>query len=60
MISWRGEGEHGSLPAGAFVAMNSGWEARIGDPALFINAGEDGVLHFSGFHPDAAAFLVDE
>jgi kynurenine formamidase len=42
------------------VAMNSGWEARIGDPASFINAGEDGVLHFPGFHPDAAAFLVEE
>jgi kynurenine formamidase len=54
------ESEHGSFPAGAFVAMNSGWEARIGDPASFINAGEDGVLHFPGFHPDAAAFLVEE
>ena len=58
LLAW--ESEHGSLPAGAFVAMNSGWEARIGDPASFINAGEDGVLHFPGFHPDAAAFLVDE
>ncbi len=58
LLAW--ESEHGSLPAGAFVAMNSGWEARIGDPASFINAGEDGVLHFPGFHPDAAAFLVEE
>ena len=58
LVAW--ESEHGSLPAGAFVAMNSGWEARIGDPASFINAGEDGVLHFPGFHPDAAAFLVEE
>jgi kynurenine formamidase len=58
LLAW--EREHGSLPAGAFVAMNSGWEARISDPASFINAGEDGVLHFPGFHPDAAAFLVEE
>jgi kynurenine formamidase len=58
LLAW--ESEHGQLPAGAFVAMNSGWEARIGDPASFINAGEDGVLHFPGFHPDAAAFLVEE
>ena len=58
LLAW--ESEHGSLPAGAFVAMNSGWDARIGDPASFINAGEDGVLHFPGFHPDAAAFLVEE
>ena len=58
LLAW--ESEHGSLPGGAFVAMNSGWDARIGDPASFINAGEDGVLHFPGFHPDAAAFLVEE
>jgi kynurenine formamidase len=58
LLAW--ESEHGSLPAGAFVAMNSGWDAHIGDPASFINAGEDGVLHFPRFHPDAAAFLVQE
>jgi kynurenine formamidase len=58
LLAW--ESEHGSLPAGAFVAMNSGWEARIGDPASFINAGKVGMLHLPGFHPDAAAFLVEE
>jgi kynurenine formamidase len=58
LLNW--ESEHGPLPAGAFVAMNSGWDARIGDPASFINLGEDEVLHFPGFHPDAAAFLIAE
>ena len=58
LLNW--ESEHGELPAGAFVAMNSGWDARIGDPASFINQGEDGVLHFPGFHPDAATFLITE
>ena len=54
------EGQHGSLPAGAFVAMYSGWEARLGDPASFINQDAAGVPHFPGFHPDAAALLVNE
>lgn len=54
------ESEHGALPAGAFVAMNSGWDARIDDPASFINLGEDDVLHFPGFHPDATTLLVEE
>ena len=58
LLAW--ETEHGSLPAGAFVAMNSGWDSRIGDPASFINMGDDDVLHFPGFHPDATALLIEE
>src|SRR5918993_4351280 len=58
LLAW--ESEHGPLPAGAFVAMNSGWDARIGDPASFINKGDDNLLHFPGFHEDATAFLVEE
>jgi kynurenine formamidase len=54
------EGQHGPLPAGAFVAMYSGWEARLGDPASFINQDAAGVPHFPGFHPDAAGLLVNE
>jgi kynurenine formamidase len=54
------EAQHGPLPAGAFVAMYSGWEARLGDPASFINQDGAGVPHFPGFHPDAAALLVNE
>ncbi len=58
ILAW--EKEHGPLPAGAFVAMNSGWDARIADPESFINQDADGVLHFPGFHPDATALLVEE
>jgi kynurenine formamidase len=54
------ESQHGPLPAGAFVAMYSGWEARLDDPASFINQDGAGVPHFPGFHPDAAALLVNE
>ena len=58
VLAW--ESEHGALPTGAFVAMNSGWSSRIGDPEAFLNMGEDDALHFPGFHPDATALLVDE
>jgi kynurenine formamidase len=58
LMAW--ESEHGELPAGAFVAMNSGWDARFNDPASFINLGDDDVLHFPGFHPDATTMLVEE
>ncbi len=58
ILAW--EAANGPLPSGAFVAMNSGWDARIGDPEAFINADSDGVLHFPGFHPDATLLLVEE
>lgn len=58
VLAW--EAEHGELPAAAFVAMNSGWDVRISEPATFINLGDDDLLHFPGFHPDAASLLVNE
>jgi kynurenine formamidase len=58
ILAW--EDEHGPLPAGAMVAMNSGWDARFGDPASFINQDENGVMHFPGFHPEATSLLVEE
>lgn len=58
ILAW--EEANGPLPAGAFVAMNSGWDAKINDPDAFINADADGVLHFPGFHPDATMLLLDE
>lgn len=54
------EAANGPLPAGVFVAMYSGWEARLADPASFVNLDADGVQHYPGFMPDAAAFLIDE
>jgi kynurenine formamidase len=58
VVAW--ETAHGPLPAGALVAMYSGWEARLADPASFINMDADGVQHYPGFHPEAAALLVEE
>ncbi|MEO1091228.1 MAG: cyclase family protein [Pseudomonadota bacterium] len=53
------EAANGPLPDGACVAMNSGWDAKVGS-AEFRNADADGVMHFPGFHEDAARFLMDE
>lgn len=58
LTAW--EEANGPIPGGAFVAMNSGWDARVSDPESFINLDADGVQHYPGFSGDAAAFLVDE
>ncbi|MGH2558813.1 MAG: cyclase family protein [Thermomicrobiales bacterium] len=58
LTAW--ESANGSIPSGALVAMNSGWEARVSDPANYLNLDADNTPHFPGFHPDAAALLVDE
>jgi kynurenine formamidase len=58
LTAW--ERQHGRIPAGAFVAMDSGWDRRAADPPSFLNADPAGVMHYPGFHPEAAAFLIQE
>jgi kynurenine formamidase len=58
ILAW--ESANGPLPDGAFVALNSGWDAKVDDPEAYINLDADNVPHFPGWHPDAAAFLVNE
>lgn len=58
ILAW--EAANGPLPAGAFVAMNSGWDSRFSDAASFRNEDADGMMHFPGFHPDATALLIEE
>lgn len=58
ILAW--ETANGMLPAGAFIAMYSGWESRLSDPDSFINVDASGVQHYPGIHPDAAMFLVGE
>ncbi len=52
------ERHHGRIPAGACVAMNSGWADHLGTP-MFRNADSGGVMHFPGFREDAAAMLIE-
>jgi kynurenine formamidase len=58
LLAW--EKRHGRLPGGAFVAMHSGWDARVGNPDRFLNRDAKGTMHAPGFSEDAAEFLVKE
>ncbi|MER3479490.1 MAG: cyclase [Meiothermus sp.] len=58
ILAW--ERQNGRLPAGAFVAMYSGWESRVGDPKRYVNQDASGTQHYPGFSPAAAEFLVRE
>ncbi|HZA66144.1 MAG TPA: cyclase family protein, partial [Geminicoccaceae bacterium] len=53
------EAAHGPIPERACVAMLSGWDARASGPE-FRNADGDGVMHFPGFHVEAAQYLMGE
>jgi kynurenine formamidase len=58
LATW--ERHYGRLPAGACVAMNSGWAKYATDPARFTGRDVNGTLHFPGIHPDATAWLLKE
>lgn len=50
---------HGDIPPRAVVAMNSGWADHVATDR-FRNADEEGVMHFPGFHVEAARMLMEE
>jgi kynurenine formamidase len=50
---------NGPIPDGACVAMHSGWAGKSGGDG-FRNADGDGVMHFPGFHVEAATMLMEE
>jgi kynurenine formamidase len=50
---------HGPIPPRACVAMLSGWAAHA-DSERFRNPDETGVMHFPGFHIEAAELLLEE
>lgn len=52
------EGEHGKIPAGAWLLLRTDWSKRQGREA-FLNAKADGA-HSPGFHPDCVRFLAVE
>ena len=58
IMAW--ESANGEIPVGALVCMYSGWDTRYDSVEEFRNADDAGVMHFPGFHPDAATFLVEE
>ena len=58
VLAW--ERQHGRLPAGAFVAMYSGWGSRIGSADRFLNKDAKGTMHAPGFSEEVALFLTKE
>jgi kynurenine formamidase len=54
------EKKHGRLPGNCCVAMNSGWAQHAGNAAKFVGKDSAGVLHFPGFAPEAAEWLLKE
>jgi kynurenine formamidase len=54
------EQRHGRLPAGCCVAMHSGWAQHVSDAAKFVGKDAAGVMHFPGFDPELAAWLLQE
>ncbi len=53
------EAEHGEIPEGSLVIVNTGWHKKFGDMARYANMDANNVLHFPGYHPDAALLLID-
>lgn len=58
LVEW--EQQHGRLPDNSCVAMNSGWQAHVGNPAKFIGKDARGAMHFPGFSGEATEWLLRE
>lgn len=58
------EAEHGRIPDGAILLLNTGWAERWPDREAYLGTAASGPeavpdLHFPGLHPDAARWLVE-
>lgn len=58
IVAW--ETAFGTIPKGAFVAMRTGWSSRWNSEEKFRNVGTDGKMHFPGFSPEVASFLISQ
>ncbi len=54
------ETKHGKIPDGAIVLLNTGWGRNYGDTVRYQNKDAREKMHFPGFGPEAAKFLVKE
>src|SRR5277367_2540529 len=50
---------HNQIPLGAVVIARTGWDARWSSAKNYRNPDPDGTMHFPGYSPDAAKFLVE-
>jgi kynurenine formamidase len=58
LAAW--EDAHGPVPAGSVVLLHTGWAQRWGDRAAFLNADDDGRLHFPGFGLTLVDILLEQ
>jgi len=54
----RWELAHNQIPLGAVVIARTGWESRWHSIRDYRNADVSGTMHYPGYSPDAAKFLV--
>lgn len=52
------ERRHGTIPTNAAVLMYSGWGAKVGSVDAYRGTDAAGMLHFPGFDPEAATWLL--
>lgn len=53
------EAKNGAIPEGSIVMIATGWDSRWPDQKRYMNE-RNGVKHFPGIHPDAAAYLAKD
>ncbi len=54
------ERQHGSIPQGAIVLAHTGWSRFWKQPDRYKNQDVMSRLHFPGFSPEAAQWLIDQ
>ena len=54
------ERRNGPIPPASIVAMNSGWDARVGDARQFFGRDDANRFHMPGFHVESVQFLHQE
>ena len=54
------EQQHGRIPEGAIVLLNTGWGRFWSEPARFTGRDIRGVLHFPSYTGEAARFLIEQ
>jgi len=52
------EGRHGPIPSRAIVLLYTGWGRYWSDGARYRNQDQQGRMHFPGYSPEAARFLL--
>jgi kynurenine formamidase len=55
----RWEQAHNQIPLGSVIMARTGWDARWNSVKEYRNADRTGTMHFPGYSPDAAKFLIE-